>query len=64
MPCCGVDTMDVAVRQLRSQMASVVAAMQAGTQVTLTVHGHPVADIVSQPCQKGAPCSGGRLPEP
>jgi prevent-host-death family protein len=38
--------MDVSVRDLRNSTASVVAAVQAGKQVTLTVHGHPVADIV------------------
>jgi prevent-host-death family protein len=38
--------MDVSVRDLRNSTASVVAAVQAGKQVTLTVHGNPVADIV------------------
>lgn len=38
--------MDVSVRDLRNNTAEVIAAVQAGTPVTLTVHGRPVADIV------------------
>jgi prevent-host-death family protein len=38
--------MDVSVRELRNNTAQVIAAVQAGTQVTLTVHGRPVADVV------------------
>lgn len=38
--------MDVSVRDLRNNTAQVVAAVAAGTPVTLTVHGRPVADIV------------------
>lgn len=38
--------MDVSVRDLRNRTAQVIAAVQAGTLVTLTVHGQPVADIV------------------
>ena len=38
--------MDVSVRDLRNNTAKVVAAVEAGTPVTLTVHGRPVADIV------------------
>ena len=38
--------MDVSVRDLRNNTAQVIAAVQAGTPVTLTVHGRPVADIV------------------
>jgi prevent-host-death family protein len=38
--------MDVSVRDLRNNTASVIAAVEAGTPVTLTVHGRPVADIV------------------
>jgi prevent-host-death family protein len=38
--------MDVSVRDLRNDTAKVVAAVEAGTPVTLTVHGRPVADIV------------------
>jgi prevent-host-death family protein len=38
--------MDVTVRDLRNETARVVAAVEAGTPVTLTVHGRPVADIV------------------
>lgn len=38
--------MDVSVRDLRNNTAKVIAAVEAGTPVTLTVHGRPVADIV------------------
>jgi prevent-host-death family protein len=38
--------MDVSVRRLRNDTAKVIAAVQAGTPVTLTVHGRPVADIL------------------
>jgi prevent-host-death family protein len=38
--------MDVSVRDLRTDTARVIAAVEAGTPVTLTVHGRPVADIV------------------
>jgi prevent-host-death family protein len=38
--------MDVSVRDLRNRTAQVIAAVEAGTPVTLTVHGRPVADIV------------------
>jgi prevent-host-death family protein len=38
--------MDVSVRDLRNNTAKVLAAVQAGTPVTLTVHGRPVAEIV------------------
>jgi prevent-host-death family protein len=38
--------MDVSVRDLRNDTAKVIAAVEAGTPVTLTVHGRPVADIV------------------
>jgi prevent-host-death family protein len=38
--------MDVSVRDLRNRTAEVVAAVQAGQQVTLTNRGEPVADIV------------------
>lgn len=38
--------MDVSVRDLRNDTAKVIAAVQAGMPVTLTVHGRPVADIV------------------
>jgi prevent-host-death family protein len=38
--------MDVSVRDLRNDTARVIAAVEAGTPVTLTVHGRPVADIV------------------
>lgn len=36
----------VSVRELRNQTADVVDAVRAGERVTLTVSGHPVADIV------------------
>jgi prevent-host-death family protein len=38
--------MDVSVRQLRNHTARVVAAIESGERVVLTVHGRPVADIV------------------
>jgi prevent-host-death family protein len=38
--------MDVSVRDLRNNTAKVIAAVEGGTPVTLTVHGRPVADIV------------------
>lgn len=38
--------MDVSVRDLRNNTAKVMAAIEAGTPVTLTVHGKPVADII------------------
>jgi prevent-host-death family protein len=37
---------DVSVRDLRNNTARVMAAVEAGTPVTLTVHGRPVADII------------------
>lgn len=38
--------MDVGVRSLRNRTAEVIAAVESGERVTLTVHGRPVADIV------------------
>jgi prevent-host-death family protein len=38
--------MEVSVRELRNHTARVIAAVDAGEAVTLTVHGRPVADIV------------------
>lgn len=38
--------MDVSVRELRNHTARVIAAVEAGEAVVLTVHGRPVADIV------------------
>jgi prevent-host-death family protein len=38
--------MDVSVREFRNNTAKVIAAVEAGTPVTLTVHGRPIADIV------------------
>ena len=37
--------MDVSVRELRNHTARVIAAVESGEQVVLTVHGRPVADI-------------------
>lgn len=37
---------DVSVRELRNHTARVIAAVQSGEPVVLTVHGRPVADIV------------------
>ncbi len=38
--------MDVSVRELRNHTARVVAAIESGESVVLTVHGRPVADII------------------
>lgn len=38
--------MDVSVRELRNHTRRVVAALESGQAVVLTVHGRPVADIV------------------
>jgi prevent-host-death family protein len=38
--------MDVSVQQLCNHTASVLAAVESGEPVVLTVHGRPVADIV------------------
>lgn len=38
--------MDVGVRALRNRTAEVIAAVESGERVTLTVRGAPVADIV------------------
>jgi prevent-host-death family protein len=38
--------MNVGVRDLRNDTARVLAAVQAGVRITLTVRGEPIADIV------------------
>jgi prevent-host-death family protein len=38
--------MRVGVRELRNRTADVIAAVESGERVTLTVRGDPVADIV------------------
>lgn len=38
--------MEIGVRVLRNQTAKVIAAVESGERVTLTVRGNPVADIV------------------
>jgi prevent-host-death family protein len=38
--------MDVSVRMLRNDTARVIAAVESGEPVVLTIHGRPVADIV------------------
>lgn len=38
--------MDVSVRDLRNHTRKVIAAVESGEPVVLTVHGRPVADIV------------------
>lgn len=38
--------MDVSVRELRNHTGRVIAAIESGEPVVLTVHGRPVADIV------------------
>jgi prevent-host-death family protein len=43
--------MDVSVRELRNHTARVVAAIEAGQAVVLTVNGRPVADIVPRPAR-------------
>lgn len=37
---------DVSVRELRNNTARVIAAVESGEPVVLTVHGRPVADIM------------------
>ncbi len=44
--CYAVPRMDVSVRELRNHTAKVIAAVEGGEPVVLTVHGRPVADIV------------------
>lgn len=41
-----VSHMDVGVRELRNRTADVIAAVEAGERVTLTVRGQAVADVV------------------
>lgn len=41
-----VSHMDVGVRDLRNRTAEVIAAVESGERVTLTVRGAPMADIV------------------
>jgi prevent-host-death family protein len=38
--------MDVSVRELRNHTGRVIAAVESGEPVVLTVHGRPVADII------------------
>ncbi|CAN5217036.1 hypothetical protein BH24ACT23_BH24ACT23_01130 [soil metagenome] len=38
--------MRIGVRELRNRTADVIAAVEAGERVTLSVHGDPIADIV------------------
>jgi prevent-host-death family protein len=38
--------MDVSVRELRNHTARVIAAVESGERIVLTVHGRAVADIV------------------
>lgn len=38
--------MDVSVRELRNHTQRVIAAIEGGERVVLTVHGRPVADIL------------------
>lgn len=38
--------MEIGVRELRNRTAQVIAAVESGERVTLTVRGDPVADIV------------------
>lgn len=38
--------MEIGVRALRNRTAEVIAAVESGERVTLTVRGEPIADIV------------------
>ncbi|MDQ3587880.1 MAG: type II toxin-antitoxin system prevent-host-death family antitoxin [Actinomycetota bacterium] len=38
--------MEVGIRELRNHTSEVIAAVESGERVTLTVRGNPVADIV------------------
>jgi prevent-host-death family protein len=38
--------MEIGARELRNRTADVIAAVESGERVTLTVHGNAVADIV------------------
>lgn len=38
--------MEIGTRELRNRTAEVIAAVESGERVTLTVRGNPVADIV------------------
>jgi prevent-host-death family protein len=38
--------LDVSVRELRNHTRRVIAAVESGQRVVLTVHGRPIADIV------------------
>lgn len=38
--------MEIGVRDLRNRTADVIAAVESGERVTLTVHGTAVADVV------------------
>jgi prevent-host-death family protein len=44
--CATLCHVDVSVRELRNHTARVIAAVESGERVVLTVHGRPVADIV------------------
>jgi prevent-host-death family protein len=46
VPCNAVPPMDVSVRELGNHTRRVIAAVESGEPVVLTVHGRPVADIV------------------
>lgn len=47
---------DVSVRELRNHTARVIAAVESGEPVVLTVHGRPVADIMPrQLCSERRP---------
>jgi prevent-host-death family protein len=46
VPCNAVPPMDVSVRELRNHTRRVIAAVESGEPVVLTVRGRPVADIV------------------
>jgi len=52
--------MEIGVRGLRNNTSEVIAAVESGERVTLTVRGNPVADIVPHG-QRTRWLSGGRL---
>ncbi len=52
--------MEVGVRTLRNNTSEVIAAVESGERVTLTVRGNPVADIVPHG-QRARWLSGERL---
>lgn len=46
---------DVPVRDLRNDTAGVLKRVEAGEEITITVHGHPVAQLVPMDDDGGRP---------